>query len=193
MSVSLSCSRDAKRRSPRDSASDQPSRSHRISEEDGRRPTSLGGNAQKSRARVKLRKRMQQYKITRNGYAAVHLPNHPKADKKAGYVYEHVIVAERALGKSLPPRAEIHHFNEQKTDNKNSNLVICPSRAYHFLLHQRLRALRACGNPNYLRCVYCKQYDSPSRIRVQFQTTGSHGYHHACKAKYDRMRRRRKQ
>ena len=58
---------------------------------------------------------------------------------------EHRAVAERVLGKPLPPGAEIHHVNESKLDNRPENLVICQDHAYHALLHSRLAALRACS------------------------------------------------
>lgn len=96
--------------------------------------------------------------VNARGYKVV------ERDRKT--VFEHKIIAERALGKSLPPRAEIHHANENKLDNRNANLVICPSRAYHSLLHQRLRALEACGNPNWRQCIFCKQYDDPLKMRI---------------------------
>src|SRR5215831_11652702 len=36
------------------------------------------------------------------GYVMVHMSDHPRADLN-GYVREHVLIAEAALGKSLPP------------------------------------------------------------------------------------------
>lgn len=60
----------------------------------------------------------------------------------------HVIKAEHALGKVLPDGAEVHHFDEDKSHNENSNLVICQDRSYHKLLHRRMKILRAGGNPD---------------------------------------------
>lgn len=53
--------------------------------------------------------------------------------------YEHILVAERALGKKLPKGAVVHHINLDTHDNRGSNLVICPNEAYHRLLHRRMR------------------------------------------------------
>lgn len=61
---------------------------------------------------------------------------------------EHVIVAERALGKMLPSGAAVHHVNENGRDNRNCNLVICQDNAYHKLLHARMRVVKAGGNPD---------------------------------------------
>lgn len=60
---------------------------------------------------------------------------------------EHVAIAERALGKSLPLKAVVHHFNEDRADNRNRNLVICQDQAYHGLLHALERVRRAGGRP----------------------------------------------
>lgn len=62
--------------------------------------------------------------------------------------FDHVRIAEKALGKPLPEGAVVHHVNEIKTDNRNENLVICPDRAYHNLIHARTDAYKATGNPN---------------------------------------------
>lgn len=45
--------------------------------------------------------------------------------------------AEQALGKPLPPGVEVHHADGSKADD--APLVICQDRAYHMLLHQRMR------------------------------------------------------
>jgi len=67
----------------------------------------------------------------------------------------HRLRAEKALGKPLPPKAEVHHADGSIADD--APLVICESHAYHFLLHQRMRVVRAGGNPNTDKiCSYCK-------------------------------------
>lgn len=122
----------------------------------------------------------------RDGYRFIMQPDHPRAAHK-GHVLEHLIVAEKALGKSLPVGAEVHHVNEIKSDNRNNNLVICQDTAYHQLLHQRLDAYKACGNPNWRRCRVCKQYGDPSSETFNVV----HSYHKKCIAEESRAKRAR--
>jgi hypothetical protein len=88
------------------------------------------------------------------GYVRVIQHGHPRADS-LGHVLEHVLIAERALGKPLPAGADVHHVDENKGNNANANLVICQDRAYHRLLHVRARIVRAGGNPN-TECICTK-------------------------------------
>lgn len=70
------------------------------------------------------------------------------AGRKHGTAHEHVLIAERALGKPLPPRAQVHHVDGDRRNNTPSNLVICQSQSYHSLLHVRMKTIRAGGDPN---------------------------------------------
>ena len=88
-----------------------------------------------------------------------------KYDMRGG-VYEHVLVVVRArCGKPLPPKAIVHHVNGDGRDNRASNLVVCNDHAYHMLLHRRIAARAACGNPHWERCRICGIHSEPSTMR----------------------------
>lgn len=78
--------------------------------------------------------------------------------------FDHVFVAEKVLGKSLPANAVVHHIDGNPANNSHDNLVVCQDRAYHCLLHIRTRALAAVGNANWRRCKFCKQHDKPENL-----------------------------
>lgn len=98
-------------------------------------------------------------------YVWVKAPGYPGANA-FGSVYEHVIVAERALGRALPERANIHHVNGIKNDNRPSNLVLCEDHKFHMLLHKRAEAYAACGDADKIRCCYCDRYFSRSELTI---------------------------
>jgi hypothetical protein len=47
---------------------------------------------------------------------------------------EHVVIAERVLGRHLRKNEHVHHLNMNPSDNRNSNLLICDAQ-YHNWLH----------------------------------------------------------
>jgi len=106
---------------------------------------------------------------------------------------EHTRVAERALGKPLPVGAVIHHVDGNGKNNKNNNLVICPSQKYHALLHTRTASLAATGITESRRCKFCKEWfdirdtvlggtSNPARGDKEF-------FHRACINTYNAARR----
>ena len=101
-------------------------------------------------------------------------------------VDQHVAVVEKVLGKVLPAGAEVHHVDGGRRNNSNSNLVVCPSSAYHKLLHRRTEALEASGNANYQKCQYCKNWDSPGNVQsvVKSDRPSTTYWHRSCRSAY---------
>jgi len=56
------------------------------------------------------------------------------------YAYEHVLIAEKVLGRYLKKGECTHHINGNTADNRNCNLLIC-SFGYHRWLHHKMSDL----------------------------------------------------
>jgi len=98
-----------------------------------------------------------------------------------GATYEHRELAERALGRPLPSEVEIHHFDGDGTNNAPGNLVVCPNKQYHKLLHMRQRALEASGDPAKRKCGYCHRWDHVEAMSIVKTRPYAH-YHRSCAA-----------
>lgn len=126
----------------------------------------------------------------------VYAPTHPNTNAK-GYVREHILVVLNARdGKPLPDGCEIHHVNGDSLDNRACNLVVCPSTAYHRLLHRRQRALDACGHADWVRCWLCGEWSAPEDMgRSGVGADGlrkAGAQHRECFNRYDKELRARR-
>lgn len=99
---------------------------------------------------------------------------------RGGAKREHVIVAERALGRPLPVGTHVHHVDGNKRNNANSNLVICQDGSYHRLLHSRAKVVHAGGNPNTHH--WCHQCKTPKPFSDFYMRHGLGRLRSDCKA-----------
>lgn len=72
--------------------------------------------------------------IIKKGYRKLLIPAHPRADSK-GYVFEHIVVLEATIGRSINSPEEVHHKDYNRANNAANNLVLCASHAEHMSYH----------------------------------------------------------
>ena len=99
----------------------------------------IKGHSMRTASRIKSQRSIGNKNISSHGYVTVCMGGGARK-------YEHIIVAENALGRQLKsfgtgnPNSEVvHHINGNKTDNRPSNLLIC-THEYHVAMHHRLEA-----------------------------------------------------
>lgn len=105
--------------------------------EKGRHRKYIRGHNAAENGRRQTERNIGSKSISSSGYVVVRVG---KGLRK----YEHVLMAEKILGRRLkflgrghPDNEEVHHINGVKTDNRHANFVIC-TRAYHRELHYKM-------------------------------------------------------
>ena len=92
--------------------------------------------------RIQVHKRTSKhFPIISSGYKYVYCPEACGAAKRGsykGYIQEHRLVMERALGRPLTKDEVVHHIDMNKLNNDVSNLILL-SNLEHSILHARLR------------------------------------------------------
>jgi ribosomal protein S14 len=89
----------------------------------------------------------------KNGYVLENCLGHPRAYRNE--VYQHILVAEKKIGRHLDDGEVIHHLNGVRDDNRPENLVVCINNADHLRqFHSSNRWSR-----KYNECVTCKTDD----------------------------------
>jgi hypothetical protein len=120
------------------------------------------------------------------GYIYLLCPEHPRANFD-GYVPEQYLIVEKVIGKLLPLTSIVHHVNGKRDDNRPSNFVVCENKGYHSLLHEREKALKACGHASWRKCKYCHNYDRPEKLFIR-----KSAYHRSCYNEHRRQLRQQK-
>jgi endogenous inhibitor of DNA gyrase (YacG/DUF329 family) len=70
-------------------------------------------------------------------HVLVYMHDHPRADKK-GMVFQHILVAEDVVGRSIKKHEVVHHINCVKNDNSRENLFVCENTSEHHRIHGSL-------------------------------------------------------
>jgi hypothetical protein len=86
-------------------------------------------------------------RVKLSGYVSVKTPGHPRGSTQ-GYVFEHILVMEKHIGRYLvwgtrrdPNNEVVHHINGDRADNRLENLVLMTA-SEHCCLHSNQKSAK---------------------------------------------------
>jgi hypothetical protein len=117
-------------------------------------------------------------RIISNGYVLIYSPFHPRA--RSGYVFEHILILEKAFKRSITKNEHIHHLNGKRHDNSLGNLLLFKSKEGHHAYENRLKAFKECGHFDWQKCCFCHKYDITTNLIIR----PSRSCHKVCENAY---------
>ena len=97
-----------------------------------------------------------------NGYIWIYNPNHPRSKGNKGlYVQEHILIAEKKIGRKIKKNEDVHHIDENKTNNDPENLMVM-KKSDHTRLHNYKRWLFSFFTNNFSNLII-KTISNPSQ------------------------------
>jgi len=72
----------------------------------------------------KTRTNPEGYRYNKSGYIMIKISNHPRTSGNGSYVFEHILVMEKHIGRYLVKGENIHHMNGIRDDNRIENLEL---------------------------------------------------------------------
>lgn len=70
-----------------------------------------------------------------NRYIEVYIPEHKRSHIN-GCVYEHIVIAEGIIGRSLQDKEVVHHIDKNRSNNNPDNLMIFKTSSDHSRYHK---------------------------------------------------------
>lgn len=99
-----------------------------------------------------------------NGYILAYKPDHPKAYKD-GYIYEHILIAEKMLGRHLEENEDVHHIDFNIQNNLHENLLVLDHgqhrKLHNFINRHNLKPIfeaTATQGHHVRKCLCCNEY-----------------------------------
>jgi hypothetical protein len=100
-----------------------------------------------------------------DGYIHIRVIGHHRANS-LGYISEHIVVMENAIGRFIKFPEVVHHIDENKSNNYVGNLMLFATREMHINYHKRLKAFQACGHYDWRQCALCHKWDDPKNLWI---------------------------
>jgi hypothetical protein len=126
---------------------------------------------------------MNEYKYWRdvNGYKTISMPNHPRVISP-GYIYEHDYIMEKEMGRCLRDDEEVHHLDEDISNNDIDNLIVI-----YYKHHQKLHGFINRKNKGIIKekkyCITCNKLLTTTTKYCSYECSdiGRRKYNHPTK------------